>query len=60
MQHQLMEILVCPICKGDLALTVEEEQDGEIITGELRCEACSETYPITDRIPNMLPKEQRG
>lgn len=60
MQHQLMEILVCPLCKGDLALTVDDEQDGEIVTGSLRCEACRETYPIVDRIPNMLPKEQRG
>lgn len=60
MQHQLMEILVCPICKGDLQLTIESEVDGEIVTGELRCAACNETYPIVDRIPNMLPKEQRG
>ncbi|MBA4179908.1 MAG: hypothetical protein C0506_04895 [Anaerolinea sp.] len=60
MHAQLMEILVCPLCKGDLALTVDEEQDGEIISGSLRCDACNETYPITDRIPNMLPKEQRG
>lgn len=60
MQHQLMEILVCPLCKGDLALTVDDEQDGEIVTGSLHCEACREIYPIVDRIPNMLPKEQRG
>ena len=60
MQHQLMEILVCPTCRGDLQLTVEREEDGEIVTGELRCAACNEIYPITDRIPNMLPKDQRG
>ena len=60
MQHQLMEILVCPICKGDLQLTIESEVDGEIVAGELRCAACNEAYPIVDRIPNMLPKEQRG
>lgn len=60
MQHQLMEILVCPLCKGEITLTVAEEQDGEIISGELRCDACNETYPITDGIPNMLPRDQRG
>ena len=60
MQHQLMDILVCPICKGDLELTVESEGDGEIVSGELRCAPCKETYPITDRIPNMLPRAQRG
>lgn len=55
-----MEILVCPLCKGDLTLTVDDEKDGEIISGSLRCDACNETFPITDGIPNMLPKEQRG
>lgn len=60
MQHQLMEILVCPLCKGELTLTVDDEQEGEIITGSLRCDPCKESFPITDRIPNMLPKEQRG
>ena len=60
MDARLLEILVCPLCKGDLQLTVEHEEDGEIVTGQLLCAACNETYPITERIPNMLPKEQRG
>jgi len=59
MKPDLMEILVCPLCKGDLQLTVDREDDGEIVEGSLRCNACNETYPIEEGIPNMLPPELR-
>ena len=59
MRHDLMEILVCPLCKGELTLTVEKEEDGEILSGKLVCPACKETYPIDDGIPNMLPPDLR-
>lgn len=59
MRPELMEILVCPLCKGELALTVTREDGGEIAEGSLRCEACNETYPIEDGIPNMLPPDLR-
>ena len=55
-----MEILVCPVCKGDLELRVETEDSEEIITGSLNCAACNETYPIDDAIPNLLPPAMRG
>lgn len=54
-----MEILACPLCKGPLELTVEQENDQEIVTGSLFCAACSETYPIDDTIPNLLPPQLR-
>lgn len=59
MKHDLMEILVCPLCKGELTLAVEQEAEGEIVAGSLRCQACNETYPIEDGIPNMLPPDLR-
>ena len=59
MRHDLMEILVCPICKGELALTVDEENDQEIVRGSLFCARCNERYPIEDTIPNLLPPELR-
>lgn len=59
MKHDLMEILVCPLCKGELTLDVTEETDGEIVAGSLRCQGCNETYPIEDGIPNMLPPDLR-
>jgi uncharacterized protein YbaR (Trm112 family) len=59
MRPDLMEIIVCPVCKGDLQLTVLSESDGEIESGSLFCAACTETYPIEDGIPNLLPPDLR-
>ncbi len=59
MKRRLMEILVCPVCKGELVLTVAEENDKEIVKGDLYCSKCNEHYPIEDTIPNMLPPELR-
>jgi uncharacterized protein YbaR (Trm112 family) len=58
MKRELMKILVCPVCKGELKLTVDEENEKEIVTGSLYCPKCNVTYPITDTIPNLLPPEQ--
>lgn len=59
MRRDLMEILVCPVCRGDLELEVFEENDREILTGKLTCRSCGEVYPIEEGIPNMLPPELR-
>jgi len=47
--EKLLEILVCPKCKGDLVLT--EKSDGLI------CNACRLKYEIRDDIPIMLIDE---
>ncbi len=49
--EQLLEILVCPKCKGDIHLT--EKQDG------LVCDACCLMYEIRDDIPIMLIDEAK-
>ena len=59
MKKNLMEILACPVCKGELELKVEAEDGNEIITGSLFCAKCDETYPIDDAIPNLLPPQMR-
>ena len=45
----LLEILVCPKCKGDIHLN--QTEDG------LVCDACRLMYPIKDDIPVMLIDE---
>lgn len=45
----LLEILACPKCKGDIRLT--ESGDGLI------CDACKLKYHIRDDIPVMLIDE---
>ena len=47
--EELLEILVCPKCKGDIYLT----QDGN----GLICKACKLMYEIKDDIPIMLIDE---
>ena len=51
-----MDILCCPVCKGDLALTVAEETEHEILEGTLNCSRCGVDYPIHEGIPNLLPQ----
>ena len=59
MKRELMEILACPVCKGELELSVEEENEKEIVSGSLYCRKCDVRYPIVDTIPNLLPPDQR-
>lgn len=52
MEPRLIEILVCPICKGKL------EHDREKL--ELICKADQLAFPIRDGIPVMLSSEARS
>ena len=58
MKKELMDILACPVCKGELQLRVEEENEIEIVAGSLYCPKCDVRYPIVDTIPNLLPPDQ--
>jgi uncharacterized protein YbaR (Trm112 family) len=49
LSDELLSILVCPQCKGDLRYEREAER--------LVCETCRLRYPIVDDIPVMLPEE---
>jgi uncharacterized protein YbaR (Trm112 family) len=49
--QELLDILACPKCKGELQLT--EKQDG------LVCQACKLVYPIREDIPVMLIDEAK-
>jgi len=59
MKQDLMDILVCPLDKHELELTVETEEEDEILEGQLTCTDCGEIYPIEDGIPNLLPPDMR-
>jgi len=48
---ELLDILACPKCKGDLHLS--EKGDGLI------CDACKLMYEIKDDIPIMLVDEAK-
>ncbi len=60
MKREIMSILVCPVCKGKLELKVQEENEKEIVSGSLYCSRCKVTYPISDTIPDLLPRERQN
>jgi len=35
-----MDILVCPVCKGDLEFSMEKEDEEDIVSGFLYCSEC--------------------
>ncbi len=51
MDKKLLDILVCPVCKGPL---VYEQSNAELI-----CKADRLAYPIRDDIPVLLEEEAR-
>lgn len=55
----MVDILVCPVCKGKLKLTADEKNGREIISGCLTCPDCRVKYPIAGTIPNLLPPDRR-
>jgi uncharacterized protein len=56
MKRTLLDILCCPVCKGDLELTVDEEDEKEIVKGTLHCHLCKVDYPVEEGIPDLLPR----
>lgn len=54
MDTRLMELLVCPICKGPLVHDRRGRQ-----TLELHCPADRLAFPVRDGIPVMLESEAR-
>jgi uncharacterized protein YbaR (Trm112 family) len=54
-----MEILCCPVCRGDLTLAATKREGEEIVEGTLHCGKCPADYPIEDGIPNLLPPDER-
>lgn len=51
---ELLAIIVCPACKGELTLTSNAGAD------ELVCGGCGLAYPVRDGIPVLLVDEARS
>ncbi|MBT9458682.1 MAG: Trm112 family protein [Burkholderiaceae bacterium] len=56
MDHRLLELLVCPVCKGPLE-GLREAPGAQL--HELVCHADRLAFPIRDGIPVMLENEAR-
>ena len=49
--QELLDILVCPICKTPVKLAADKSS--------LKCQTCRRVYPIRDDIPVMLVSEAK-
>jgi uncharacterized protein YbaR (Trm112 family) len=56
LDHRLIELLVCPVCKGPL----EMQRDPEGRPAELSCAADRLAFPLRDGIPVMIESEARN
>lgn len=54
--HRLLELLVCPLCKGPL----QPRRDSENRVAELICPADRLGFAVRDGIPVMLEHEARS
>lgn len=48
--EEMLKILVCPKCKGELEYRPSEDGKG----GDLACHQCGVSYLIEDDIPNLI------
>ncbi len=55
LDHRLIDLLVCPVCKGPLHLA----RDADNRPTELVCHADRLGFPLRDGIPVMLENEAR-
>jgi SAM-dependent methyltransferase/uncharacterized protein YbaR (Trm112 family) len=62
MKRDLIDLLCCPDCHGELTLADETpaETQGrrDIETGALRCAACNTSYPILRGVPRFVGSDQ--
>ena len=56
LSDQLLAIIVCPDCHGDLTPVETAPESG---AGELVCQSCGLAYPVRDGIPVLLVDEAR-
>jgi uncharacterized protein YbaR (Trm112 family) len=57
MKPRLLELLVCPTCKGELSLRADQAAGGDVVTGTLTCGACRADYPIVGGIPRFVVQD---
>lgn len=52
LKKELLDILCCPKCKGDLDYNAQKDT--------LTCKKCGKVYPIKNDIPIMLVDDEPG
>ena len=55
MRERALAFLVCPRCRGSLALTTTAVEGDQITTGQLRCATCAAGFQIAGGVPRFAP-----
>ena len=55
MKRDIVDMLACPICNGDMSVTINNGDQHEVLDGILHCPACDIDYPIEEGIPLLIP-----
>jgi ubiquinone/menaquinone biosynthesis C-methylase UbiE len=57
MRKESLQFLCCPVCHGDLRLTVDKTLNDVFLSGSLECDSCRRTYRMENGIPDFLLPE---
>jgi SAM-dependent methyltransferase len=57
MKPRLLDLVVCPACKGELSLRPDEASGNDITSGMLTCSACRGGFPIVGGIPRFVAQD---
>lgn len=61
MNDRILDLIVCPECRGDLQLENFSGRNFEnIVDGVLTCNECKREYPVIEGIPRLLPDKLIG
>jgi len=58
MRERALDFIVCPKCRGPVALDAGARQGDHIMDGQLTCRGCQATYPVEGGVP-VLVEERR-
>lgn len=58
MKTSALNVLVCPSCKYELRLTIDERDGKEVISGALHCDACEAQFPVVLGVPRFVNAEK--
>jgi SAM-dependent methyltransferase/uncharacterized protein YbaR (Trm112 family) len=59
MKMELLELICCPACKGELEASQSQHKEPEIWEGELTCSQCQALYPIHIGLPHLYINDEK-
>lgn len=57
MKPKTLSVLICPICRGRLQVTLVKAvtRDDRLRDGVIQCVGCSQAFPVLNWVPRLLP-----